>query len=95
MTVDNSSNRPLHCICGSLLIALLLIFDGGFSTLLKCSAQLSKMASLSVRSVLPSALRIGEVGGGGLQNYLGHKLFSVHHGTSFHIRFVCKRLDFV
>ena len=59
MKVGNSSSRTLHSICGSLLIALSLTDDGRLSTLLKCSAHLFKIASLSVRSVLPSALRSG------------------------------------
>ena len=33
-----------------------LILDGRLSTLLKCSVHLYKIASLSVRSVLPSAI---------------------------------------
>ena len=37
----------------------LLRDDGRLSTLLKCSAHLFKIASLSVRSVLPSALSSG------------------------------------
>ena len=77
MTVGNTSSRRLHSICGSLLIALSLADDEQLSTLLNCSAHLSKIASLSVRSVLPSALSSGVT-----QEYLGHKLFSVHHGTS-------------
>ena len=59
VTVGNSSSRTLHSICGSLLIALSLTDDGQLSTLLKCSAHLFKIASLSVRSVLPSALSSG------------------------------------
>ena len=77
VTVGNSSSRTLHSICGSLLIALSLTGDGRLSTLLKCSAHLFKIASLSVRSVLPSALSSGVA-----PELLGHKLFSVHHGTS-------------
>ena len=76
MTVANSS-RTLHSICGSLLIALSFTDDGRLSTLLKCSAYLSKIVSLSVRSVLPFALSSGWH-----QNLLDHKLFSVHQGTS-------------
>ena len=57
MTVGNSSNRTLHSICGSLSIASSLMLDGRFSTLLKCSAHLFKLASLSVRRVFISALR--------------------------------------
>ena len=59
MTVENSSSRTLHSICGSLLIALSLTDDGRLSTPLKCSAHLFNIASLSVRSVLPSALSSG------------------------------------
>ena len=44
---------------GSLLITLSLTDDGRLSTLLKCSAHLFKIASLSVRSVFPSALSSG------------------------------------
>ena len=61
MTVGNSSSRTLHSTCGNLLLALSFIVDGRLSKLLKCSARLSKIASLSVRSVLPSALRNGVV----------------------------------
>ena len=50
------SSRTLHSICGSLLIALSLTDDGRLSTL---SAHIFKIASLSVRSVLPSALSSG------------------------------------
>ena len=58
-TVGNSSNRTLHSICRSLSIASSLMLDGRFSTLLKYSANLSNIASLSVRSILPSALQCG------------------------------------
>ena len=54
--VGTSSSRTLHSICGSLLIVLSLTDVGRLNTPLKCSAHLSKIASLSVRSVLPSAL---------------------------------------
>ena len=64
-------------ICGSLLIASSLTDDGRLSTLLKCSAHLSKIASLSVRSVLPSALSSGVA-----QEIKCHTPFLVHHGTS-------------
>ena len=50
-----------HSACGNLLIAFSLIVDGLLSTLLKCSAHLSKTTTLSVRSLLPSALRRGLV----------------------------------
>ena len=70
-------NRTLLSICGSLLIALSLTDDGRLSTLLKCSAHLFKIASLLVRSVLPSGLSSGVA-----PELLVHKLFSVHHGTS-------------
>ena len=56
VTVGNSSSRTLPSICGSLLIAFSLTDDGRLSTLLKYSAHLFKIASLSVKSVLPSAL---------------------------------------
>ena len=49
--------QNIHSICASLLIALLLTDDGRLSTLLKCSAYLFKIASLSVRSVLPSPFK--------------------------------------
>ena len=49
----------LHSICGTLLIALPLTVDGQLSMLLECSVHLSKIASLSVRSVLPSVLSSG------------------------------------
>ena len=58
MMVGNPSSRALHSICGSLLIASSLKVDGRLSTLLKCSAHLTEMASLSVRSMFPSALII-------------------------------------
>ena len=59
VTVGKSPSRTLHSIGGSLLIALSLTVDGRLRTLLKCSAHLSKITSLSVRSVLPSALSSG------------------------------------
>ena len=46
LTVGNSSNRTLHYICGSLAFASSLMLDSRFSTLLKCSAHLFKIASL-------------------------------------------------
>ena len=55
-------NKIMLCyvmLCVSLLIALSLTDDGRLSTLLKCSAHLSEIASLSVRSVLQSALSSG------------------------------------
>ena len=48
MMVGNSSNKTLHSFCGSLPTASSLMLDGRLSTLLKYSAHLSKMASLSV-----------------------------------------------
>ena len=59
MTVGNSSSRTLHSICSSLSIALELVDDGQLDTMLKCSARLSRIASISVRSVLQSTLSIG------------------------------------
>ena len=59
MTVGKPSSRTLHSICGSQLISLSLIDDMQMGTLLKCSALLSKIASLSVRSVLQSVLSSG------------------------------------
>ena len=53
LTVDellNSSNRTLHSICGSMSIASSLMLDGRFSKLLKCSAYLSKVASICEKS---------------------------------------------
>ena len=60
-TVGNSSSSRLHSTCGSLLIASSLIDDGPLRTLSKCSAHLFKIASLSVRRLVPSALRRGVV----------------------------------
>ena len=77
MTAGKSSSRTLNFICGSLLIALSLTDGGRLSTLLKCSAHLFKIASLSVRSVLPFALSSGVA-----PDFLDHELFSAHHGTS-------------
>ena len=65
-----------HSNCGILLIALPLTDDGRLRTLLKCSAHLSNIASLSVRSVLLSALSSGVA-----QELLGIKLFSMYIGT--------------
>ena len=48
-------------LCGSLLIASSLIDDGRLRTLSKCSAHLFLIASLSVRRLVPSALRRGVV----------------------------------
>ena len=45
----------LHSICGSLSIASSLIDDGRLRTLSKCSANLFKIVSLSVRRPVPSA----------------------------------------
>ena len=59
VTVENSSSRTLHSICDSLLIALSLTDDGRLRTLLNCSVHLSKIASLSVRSVLTCVLSSG------------------------------------
>ena len=39
-----------------MLIASSLTVDWQLSTILKCSAEISKIASLSVKSVLPSTL---------------------------------------
>ena len=64
----------MYSICGSLLIALSLTIDGRFNTLFKWSVHLSKIASLSVRRVLPSALSSWWI-----KNSLGHKPFSVHY----------------
>ena len=55
MIIGSSSNRTFHAICGSLSIAYSLMFNVRFGTLLKCSVHLSKIASLSVRRVRPSA----------------------------------------
>ena len=59
MTVGNSSVRTLYSNCSSMLIELSLIVFERLNMLLKCFAHLSKITSLSVRSVLPSALSSG------------------------------------
>ena len=74
--VGNSLSRILHSICGSRLIALSLTDDGRLNTLLKCSFHLSRIASLSFRSVLLSALSSWMT-----PELLGPKLFSVYHRT--------------
>ena len=56
-----SSSSILHSSCGSLLIASSLIDDVRLRTQSKCSAHLFKIASLSVRRLVPSALRRGVV----------------------------------
>ena len=58
-SVGSSSSSGLHSTCSSLLIALSLIDDGRLRTPSKCSAHLFKIASLSVRRLVPSALRSG------------------------------------
>ena len=60
-SVGSSSSSGLHSTCGSLLIASSLIDDDQLRTPSKCSAHLFKIASLSVRRLVPSALRSGEV----------------------------------
>ena len=57
----SSSSSGFHSTCGSLLIASALIDDGRLRTPLKCSAHLFKIAYLSVRRLVPSALRSGVV----------------------------------
>ena len=91
MAVENSSSRTLHSICDSLLNVLSFTVDGRLSPLLKCSVHLFKIASLSMRSVLPSSLSSGVV-----PELFSHKLFSVHDGTSScpFSNSVCKILDF-
>ena len=88
MTVGNSSSKTWHSICGSRWIALLLTADGLLSTLLECSAHLSKIASLSVRSVLPSVLSSG----------VAPELWAINYFQCImellHVLSVCKRLDF-
>ena len=59
-TVGSSSSSGLHSTCGSLLIAS-LIDKSRLRTPSKCSAHLFKIASLSVRRLVPSALRSGVV----------------------------------
>ena len=59
LLLGSSSSSGLHSTCGSLLIASSLINDGRLRTLSKCSAHLFKIASLSVRRLVPSALRSG------------------------------------
>ena len=58
-TVGSSSSSRLHSTYGSLLIASSLIDDGRLRTPSKCSAHLFKTAPLSVRRLVPSALRSG------------------------------------
>ena len=60
-TVGSSSSSGLHSTCDSLLIASSLIDDGRFRTPSNCSAHLFKIASLSIRILVPSALRSGVV----------------------------------
>ena len=60
-TVRNSSSSVLYSTCGSLLIVSSLIDDGRLRTPSKRSAHLFKIASLSVRRLVPSALRSGVV----------------------------------
>ena len=60
-TVGNSSSSGLHSSRGSLLIASSLIDGGRLRTPFKCSAVLFKIAFLSVRKLVPSALRSGVV----------------------------------
>ena len=60
-TVRSSSSSGLHSTCGSLSIASSLIDDGRLRTPSKCSANLFKIASFSVRRLVPSALRNGVV----------------------------------
>ena len=55
-TVGGSSSSGLHSTCGSLLIASILIDDGRLRTPSKCSAHRCKIASLSVRRLVLSAL---------------------------------------
>ena len=85
MTVGNSSNRTLHSMCGGLSIASSLMLDSRFSTFLKCSAHLFKIASLSVRRVFPSALTnvvASELFGNTktIQNILRVTLFNLDNG---------------
>ena len=61
LVVRNSSSSTLHSNCDNLLVALSLIVDGRLSTLSKRSAHLFKIVALSVRSVLPFALRCGVI----------------------------------
>ena len=76
-TVGNSSSSRLHSTCGSLLIASSLTDDGRLRTLLKCPAHLFKIASLTVRRLVPSALRRG-----GFLSSGDHKLSLAHQRTS-------------
>ena len=62
MMVGNSSRRRLHSISSSMLTALSLTVDELLGALLTCSVNLSRITSLSVRMVFPSALSRG--GGG-------------------------------
>ena len=59
--VGNSISSGLHSTCDSLLIASPLIEDGRLRTPSTYSAHFFNIASLSVRRLVPSALRSGVV----------------------------------
>ena len=75
--------QQIHSTFGSLLIASSLIDDGRLRALSKCSAHLFKIASLSVRRLVPSALRRGVV-----PELWGHKLSLWHQRTSSYPSFL-------
>ena len=89
-TVGSSSSSGLHSTCGSLLIASSLIDDGRLRTPSKCSDHLFKIASLSVRRLVPSALRSGVVP----ELWGPYTVLSVSKNF-FHVLSVCKGLDFI
>ena len=59
--LGTASSSGLHSTCGNLSIASSLIDDGRLMIPSKCSAHLFKTASLSVRRLVPSALKSGVV----------------------------------
>ena len=85
--VGNSSSSGLYPTCESLLIASSLIDDGRLRTPSKCSAHLFKMASLSVRRLVSSALRNGVA--------LGTMYCLKFIKELLRILSVCKGLDYI
>ena len=61
VSVTAGNHQAEHCTLWQSVDSIVMTFDGRLSRLLKCSALLRKIASLSVRSVLPSALSNGMV----------------------------------
>ena len=90
MTVGNSTGKTLYSICGSLLVELPEIANGRFNTLLKCFANLTNISSLSVRSVLPSALSIWMLSETALETIYSFQCIV----ALLRVYDVCKRLDF-